>query len=141
MKNFSTIFILFLALTVSGCGFEFIAAPIISGVIMWYEGEANKYYNYESEVMYRAVKRTAEELNFEIHENRSPDSDGDSYVAVGENDRFKITISKIESNITLVAIRINFMGDKPYAELFYERLDNQVNTIAFENGVPVANKH
>jgi len=136
MKNFyylATILLLML----SGCGAEFIIGPIITGVIRWHDGEAKKYYNEDSVVVYRAALRTAQELNFEIKKNIPPDESGDSLITVDENDRLKIAIQQIESNITLVAIRVNLMGNRHYAELFYKKLDEQVNIIEFdESGLP-----
>jgi len=132
------IFILFFVL-LGGCGFEFLISPIVKGVVTWVQGEAHKYYNYDSEAVYRAVKRTAKELNYEITSD-DPKENGDYKLVVGVNDKFKISVDRIEPNITLVSIRINFMGDKPYAELFYKELDVQLNTIEFDkDGIPIKN--
>jgi len=133
-----TIFILF-SIFLAGCGFEFLVSPLVKGVITWVEGEAHKYYNYDSDVVYKAVKRAARELDYEISSD-DPPKDGNYKLVVGNDDRFKISIDRIENNITLVSIRINFMGDKPYAELFYKKIDEQVNTIEFnEDGIPIKN--
>ena len=50
----------------------------------------------------------------------------------GENDRFKISIKHVEPEISLLKIRVNFMGDKPYAELFYKKVDDNLNGIEFD---------
>jgi hypothetical protein len=132
MKNFLLVFFLIFAI---GCEFVPFFSPIVQGVITWIEGEAHKYYSYDSQTVYFAVKRAAKELELAIQE------DGPEYVVVGENDRFKIKIITIEEDITKVSIRINFMGDKPYAELFYKEIDSQLGIIEFENGQPQLNLH
>jgi hypothetical protein len=74
-------------------------------------------------------------MGFTITED-NPDEE-DFYLSVGENDRFKVKIIKIEENITRVSIRVNFMGDKPYAELLYKHIDNELGIIEFDkNGSP-----
>tara|TARA_Y100000034_G_scaffold133308_1_gene198424 strand:+ start:3614 stop:4030 length:417 start_codon:yes stop_codon:yes gene_type:complete len=123
-----------------GCGAELLigplVSPIIQGAIMWKEGEAHKYYNLDSDSMYRAAKRTALEVGYPIERDDIPDQ-GNYYLIVGENDRLKISVDRVEPNVTRVSIRVNTMGDKPYAEMFYEKLDSQVNVINFDpNGQP-----
>ena len=132
MKKFLLVFFLIFAV---GCGFVPFFSPIVQGVITWIEGEAHKYYDYDSQTMYYAVKRAAKELDLAIQE------DAPEYVVVGQDDRFKIKIIKIEEDITKVSIRINFMGDKPYAELFYKEIDKQIGIIEYENGQPHLNLH
>jgi hypothetical protein len=132
MKKFIPLFVFFLFL--SGCGVSFLgpAASIVGqAYIKWNEGEAHKYYNLDSETMYRATKRTANEFGYVVSRD-DPPQNGNFYLVVGSNDRFKINIKKIEKNITLVSIRINFMGDKPYAELFYKNLDEETSVIEYD---------
>jgi hypothetical protein len=45
---------------------------------------------------------------------------------------FKIEIKKVQSNITEVKIRVNFLGDKPYAELIYKKIDSNLDVINFD---------
>ena len=134
---------IFIILSVSlvGCGAELLISPlssvIVGGVITWKEGEAHKYYNYKSDTLYRAVVRTADELNYPTIQNK-PGQEGDYTLIVGNNDKFKIKVKKVEEYMTLVSIRVNLMGDKPYAILFYEKLDEQVNCIEYDiEGKPV----
>lgn len=139
MRKLTIFMLLFLFL--SGCGMEFLVSPIVAGVVRWIEGEAHKYYNYDSETLYRAVKHAAKELNYEIQDDKKLEN-GNYKVVVGENDRFKISIDRVENNVTRVSIRINIMGDKPYAELFYEKIDEQVNIIEFDiNGIPIKDEN
>ena len=126
---FASLFLLFLA----GCtAIPNLASPIVSGVVMWYEGEAHKYYNEEAHTVYRAVKTSVKELDHVIVKDEQT-KDGGYYIVAGDTDRFKITIRPVKPHITDVQIRINFMGDKPYAELIYRQVDSNTNTIDFDD--------
>ena len=49
-----------------------------------------------------------------------------------------VTIKKIEGNVSKVSIRVDVIGDKPYAELLYKRIDDELNVIVFDDqGMPV----
>ncbi len=139
MKKLLAILILPLFVSCGGVELLFpLTSPIIQGVIMWKEGEAHKYYNLDSDSMYRAVKRTAINIGYPITRDDLPDG-GSFYMIVGENDRLKINIQSVERNVTKVSIRVNIMGDKPYAEMFYDKLDTEVNVISFDpQGRPTA---
>lgn len=129
----STFCLLFLA----GCGAEILIAPIVSGVVAWSEGEATKYYDADSELLYFAVKRVCKELDYPVTRDDKPKK-GKYYLIAGENNRFKISIAPVQPDISYVKIRIDFMGDKPYAELFYKHLDEQIKIINFDpEGNPV----
>jgi hypothetical protein len=132
--------IIFMNFFVVSCGPIDPLSPIVSGVIMWIEGEAHKYYSHDSGTIYRSVKRACEELNYQITKDEIPDSSSSQnyYVVAGTNDRFKINIKEIEKNIAKLSVRVNFMGDKPYAELLYQKVDDQLATIEFgPDGRPV----
>lgn len=134
MKNLA-ICLLFLAFF--GCQVAPLAGPVVTGVVMWIQGEAHKYYYGDSEMLYRATKHTCEELGYQITRD-DPPADGSYYLIVGANNQFKITIIQADPNIAKVSIRVNFIGDKSYAELIYKRIDEHLNTIEFdEEGNPV----
>ena len=42
-----------------------------------------------------------------------------------EQDRFKIKVVAVRSNGTNLKIRVNIMGDHPYAELIFRKVDAQ----------------
>lgn len=132
MKKFGILF-LFLCFF-SGCGVNPIEI-IVDGVIRWVEGEAHKYYNVDTPTLYRAVKRACHDLDYEIKKDKP--SGSEFYLIAGNNDRFKIKIKRIEENISRLSVRVNFMGDKPYAELLYKKVDEELSTIEFDNGHPV----
>jgi len=139
MKKFTLIFALLLAIVVlPGCTavnpFN-LASPIITGVVMWKEGEAHKYYNEELPTMHRSVKSALKELNLPVTKEE-PVKDG-FYIVAGDQDRFKIYVLTVKPHITKVNIRVNFMGDRPYAELVYRTTDSYVDTIEFEKGRPI----
>lgn len=138
-KLFAFCWLLFLPV-IAGCSLAGIgivggaAGAAIQGYIMWKQGEATKYYFADEQVLYRAVEKSAKDLELPIKKNEL-DKEG-YHISVGEKDKFKIKIEKAEKNISKVCIRINFMGDKPYAELFYKQIDENLNIIEFENGTP-----
>jgi hypothetical protein len=135
MKN---TLILTLCLTFfAGCGAEMIIGPIISGIVMWKNGEATKYYDADSKLLYHASKRVCKELAYSIARDDEP-KDGQYYFVAGENNRFKIKITEVQKDISSVKIRVDFMGDKPYAELFFKHLDEEISVINFDpEGNPV----
>lgn len=125
----------------SGCAVSpFLVSPIVTGVTMWHEGMAHRYYNEESRTLYRATKTALKELNHPITKDE-PTRDGGYYLIAGDEDRFRITIRPVKPHITEVKIRINLMGDKPYAELVYSQIDLNTNSIEFDNeGRPTKNR-
>jgi len=131
MKNV----LIFCLLFFTGCGVELILAPlvspIVSGVIAWNDGEATKYYDADSKLLYHASKRVCKKLEYEITRDDEP-KEGQYYLIAGENNKFKITITPMQSDISSVKIRIDFMGNKPYAELFYKHLDEEIRVINFD---------
>lgn len=134
-KIISFIFFLTIPFIFVGCGLGSagIVSPVITGYATWKSGEASKYYESSHTRIYNAVKRNCEKLQYKISKEKKLKNDCDYIVAEGENHTFKITIVPVQPNITQVKIRIDFMGDKPYAELFYKKLDEQLNIIWFDN--------
>ena len=121
-----------------GCGPELIIGPAINFYLAWKDGEAHKHYHYDSGIVYRAAKRSMLELGIPITQDDGK-NDSNYYFTAGENNRFKVTITHIETNISRLSVRINFMGDKSYAELFYDKMDNQLSVITYDpEGKPVS---
>ena len=132
MKNFFRSLIFCLPLVFfAGCEVVPFVSPIVTGVVMWYEGEAHKYYYEEPSTLYRSTKLALKELDHPILKDETQ-RNGDYYILAGEGDKFKITIRKVKPHIAEVKMRINFMGNKPYAELIYKHIDNNLNTIDFD---------
>lgn len=128
------IFLLFLFFY--GCSvIPILVSPIITGVTVWNAGEAKRYYNENCTSLCRSVKAALNELNMPIKKDSIYKNS--RYLVAGENDKFKILISQANPHITEVKIRVNFLGDKPYAELLFNQIDLNTNTINFdESGKP-----
>lgn len=133
MKKFMLFFVLLFAL--AGCQVAPFVGPIVTGVVMWKDGEAHKYYNEESAPMYRHTKSALRELGIPV--NRDVPEKNGYYIVAGDRDRFKIHVTQVRPHITKVSIRVNFLGDKPYAELVYKTIDANTDTIEFERGRPL----
>lgn len=139
MKKLAAL-LLFLAISITGCEVAPLAGPIVTGVVMWVQGEAHKYYYQDSETLYRAAKHASTELGYEVIRDDPPEN-GNHYLIVGQNNQFKITIKQVDPNIAKLSIRVNFMGDKPYAELLYKKIDEHLAIIEFdEQGNPVIHR-
>jgi hypothetical protein len=124
----------------AGCEALPFVGPIVTGVAMWMDGEAHKYYDNEPDVLYRATKRALRDLNIPITSDE-PGEDETYSIVAGDEDRFSINIRRAKEGIGEVKIRVNFMGDKPYAELIYSRIDDTLDRIDFDNdGVPTQKK-
>lgn len=104
--------------------------PAISAYVAWDEGEAHAYYATDSYSAYRAVKRALGDLEYNITQDDKTDY-RTYYLVADSNDRFKITVTQVEPYVTKVSIRINFMGDKPYAELIYKELEDELDIIDY----------
>jgi hypothetical protein len=127
----SMIFLIFFA----GCGPELLA-PAINFFLVWKNGEAHKCYRHNADTVYFAAKRSLRELDIPLVEDEQDEEPGYYFIA-GENDRFKISVDVIEPRISRLSVRINFLGDKEYAELFYRKVDKELSTIEYdENGRP-----
>lgn len=123
--------LIFFSLFMTGCGPEVLIGPAINFFLVWKEGEAHKCYRHDSATVYRAAKRALREMDISIVEDE--DNAGPNYYFIaGENDRFKVSIDRIEDKISRLSVRINFMGDKQYAELFYQKVDEELDTIQFD---------
>lgn len=124
--------VLMLCLPLIGCQIVPFVGPIVTGVIMWREGEAHKFYYEEPSTLYRSAKLAINELGYPIIKDEIQ-RNGNYYIVAGDDDKFKIIIRKIKPHIGEVKMRVNFMGNKPYAELVYKHIDNNLNTIDFDD--------
>lgn len=142
MKKISFLLLLLAVLFTGGCGSASLflggAGAVVQGYIYWKEGEAHKYYQYDADIMYKATKRALDKMNLPIKEDKLVPAakshrgtiPGHRMIATSNN-KFKIKIISREKNVTEIAIRIDFMGDKPYAELIYAHIDRQVTMVEF----------
>lgn len=103
----------------------------LKGYVTWKKNEATKYYFADANILCRAVENSAKDLNLPI--TKTENKKGVYYINVGEKDKFKIEVTQVEKDISKVWIRINFLGNKPYAELFYKKIDENLNVINFDH--------
>ena len=119
--------------TFLGCGAsDIIVTPLVNGVIMWKEGEAQKYYAFPSKHVYLSMKHVLDNNNLKITQDII-EKNNTFKVSAGKENKFYIKIVPAEPNICRVDIRVDFLGNKPYAELLYKELDSAVNTIEFDS--------
>ena len=134
MKKLILISVLFLSVIGCTSAISLITNPIIDagvqGYLLWKDGEATAYYATDANTAYAAVKRTLVELGYKITKDE-PKSNNSYYVVAKSNDEFKVTIKQTENYVTAVKIRIDIMGDKPYAEMIYKKLEKQLDVIDF----------
>lgn len=147
MKKFIITILLLLWVGFLGCSPAIFLGGIgtaVQAYVYWKEGEAHKYYKYDADIMYKATLRAIKKMDLTVTQDtvvapkksRKGSIPGHHLIATS-NDRFKVKIFSTDKNVTEVSIRINFMGDKPYAELLYAYIDDQVNVIVFnENNKP-----
>ena len=134
MKKY--LFILALIFTVFGCtALEPFVAPIVSaGVqayVMWKDGEASAFYACDLNTAYVSVKKVLSDMNYTIESDKPDEKGAYHIVAKSYKDTFKVTVLKTEDYVTEIKIRIDIMGNKPYAELIYKRLERQLDVIDF----------
>jgi hypothetical protein len=141
MKKF-LMYQLFFLIFFMGCATSpLLLTPIVTGVIYWKEGEARKYYAESSSLIHRATVLALQDLNHEIISD-DKNTDGSYTISAGNDDKFKIKIKMVKPEISEVRIRVNFMGDKPYAELIYKMIDAHTSTIEYDqNGIPTKVKN
>lgn len=125
--QFLAFFILF---AIAGCvGPEIFLGPAVTGVIYWINGEAHQYYENDTEVLYRSTKHALAKLELKITKDISKDNT--HYLSAGDKNRFAISIQNVDKKISRINIRINFMGDKDYAELIYKKIGEELDIIQY----------
>ena len=128
-------------LIIVGCrSFSPFSAPIKNDSSpVWVNEEATKYYKSELNNTYCATKRTCVALEYSISREKS--NNKMHYLMVRIKERFKIRITSISPETTEVKIKINNIEDKSYVELFYERLNKEIEIIHFDDhGLPTDSK-
>lgn len=127
------IFLVFLLIgAISGCSFLspfMLISPIIQGYIMWKDGEATKYYRLEPYQTYHFLKIVLNDLGHKIITDEIQKNGSFYIVSQSKNHKFKINVVNADIGITALKIRIDFMGDKPYAELIYHNLDQKFEAL------------
>jgi hypothetical protein len=131
MRRISLLFLLIIGIIfTAGCELAPFIGPAVNIYVAWAEGEAHAYYVTDGKTAYGAVKRALRELDYPITTD-DDNGDGQYYLVADSRDRFKITVEQVEPYVTQISIRINFMGDKPYAELIYQKLEAELDVIDY----------
>lgn len=134
MGNFFKFLVVF-SIFFSGCAAlapTALISPAIQAVIMWKDGEAHKFYPHNVKVMHSATLRSLQSLGVSF--KKEDFSKGTYHITATQHNKFSIKIVTTELYVTRVSIRVDFMGDKDYAELIYKTIDEKLNTIVYENG-------
>jgi len=123
------IFFVVFGIFLSGCQFAGFISPIVTGVIIWKEGRAYKYYDLDEDVMYKAIKRTLKESSIRIIE--------DKYTRFGRHiqaqgrDAFSFYIKNMNHGTTEVSLRINTFGNKSYCEMVFSQIDENTGLVEY----------
>ena len=129
------IFLIFFSF-ISGCQFIPLFTPIITGIIIWKDGQAHKYYDLDKDIMYRSVKYSLQDLGFKI--TKAQKSKKGYTIYAENNDKFSVQVDEIKKEVTDVSVRVNTFGNKSYVELLYKKIDENLDTIKFDiKGMPV----
>ena len=134
-KFFSTTLVfLFVGLvSLIGCnaGPEIFVGPAINAYVFWAQGEGHTYYKFNAKLVEKSLKRTANDLGYKIDKEESKDDKVTLHLS-STNNKFKVTVRKIEPEITKMSIRVDFLGDRPYAEMIFNSVEKNLNTIEFD---------
>ncbi len=136
-KRVIVVFLLFATSLLSGCPAAMLipaiggpqVVPIMGatyqGYVVWKGRESSKYYIYDSNTVCQAVKQSCEQLKLETVIQNPVSENGCSLETKG-NYPMEINVSHVEKNLTKVVITIALFGDKPYAELLYRTIDDNI---------------
>lgn len=123
LRKLITVVALVGALALSGCEMFNPIGPIIQIGIMWKQGEATKYYNTDQATLLKATKDALTELDLPVTRE---EADGHTvYLRAGTDDRFKVKVTHVNNKVSKLSIRVNVMGDKPFAELVFRHVDGK----------------
>jgi len=122
------VFLFFAASLISGCA----VLPILSifgasyqGYTVWEGRESTRYYACDLDTAYQAVKRSCEQLKLKTAIQKPASEHGYS-LEIKENHIMQINVLPVETNLTKIVITIALFGDKPYVELFYKTVDDNI---------------
>jgi Protein of unknown function (DUF3568) len=129
IKRMISIVFLFLAASlISGCA-VFAVLPLFGasyqGYTVWEGRTSTRYYAWDLDTTYRAVKRSCEQLKLETVIQNPASEHGYSLETKG-NHPMQINVLPVETNLTKIVITIALFGDKPYIELFYKTVDDNI---------------
>ncbi|MGA2526204.1 MAG: DUF3568 family protein [Smithellaceae bacterium] len=132
LKNIIWCAYLFCAVNIIwGCGIlPFIPAvgtTVFDGFVGWKGRQAVKYYAEDIATMRRAVMQSSRQVHLKIV-HKSTEENGYS-LELECKEPLQIDILPFEKKITKVMIKISLLGDKQFADFFYQMIDANVAKI------------
>ena len=98
-----------------------VVGTFYDGYVGWKGHQAVKYYAEDIGTIHRAVMQSSRQLNLKIV-RKSADRKGHS-LELKCKEPLQIEILPFEKKVTKVMIKINMLGDKKFADFFYQRID------------------
>jgi hypothetical protein len=164
MRTLVKLVLIFFLLSVAGCAATALVAPVAGGIsvaydlyVKWKDGEATKYYHYNTAVVHRALSMALHDLGIPVSSDsagidQKPEAPRRFFhkkqgttkgfrILAGNNNKFKVKIEPVETDISRLKVRIDFWGDKPYVEALYQKVDEYLNVVTFgPDGKPTLNE-
>jgi hypothetical protein len=95
------------------------------GYSFWKSAESTRYYAYDLDRTFEAVKRSCERLKLGTGTQNLGSGKGYSLETNGDHP-MEIDVLPIEKEFTSVAIRIGLFEDKQYVEFFFRIVDETI---------------
>jgi len=95
------------------------------GYVVWKRGQSTRYYAYDLDRTYQAVKLSCEQLKLKAEIQNLGSGKGYFLQTWGDH-RMEIDVLPFEKGLTSVVINIGVFGDKEYVEFFYRIVDGNI---------------
>ena len=127
--------LLFVAI-LSGCSFVGLLSPIVTGVVIWKEGRAHKYYDLDMDVVHRSVRNTIRDMNMTLAYDAKVRGGWD--ICGRSGDSFYFSVRSARSGMCDLSLRVNTFGNKSLSEAVIKKVDDNVSVVNFDDlGRPV----
>ncbi|WP_320170355.1 DUF3568 domain-containing protein [Maridesulfovibrio sp.] len=110
-KITSLVLMIFLCLSVSGCGVVLLGGAAAGGTYVYVAGKATQKYNADLGTTYKSAIAACKELNLKIDSAKKRLSDA-SIKAVDVDTTVYIDLSSSSSKVTEVTVRYGILGDE-----------------------------
>ena len=128
-------YLLFVAI-LPGCSLVGILSPVVTGIVVWKEGRAHKYYDLEIDVLRRAVLNTMKEMGSTIVYDKKVSGGWD--ICSKGGDTFYFSVRKSRSGLCDLSLRVNTFGNRSLSESVIKRIDDNVGLVNYDDlGRPV----
>ncbi|MGD0022226.1 MAG: DUF3568 family protein [Smithellaceae bacterium] len=101
-----------------------VVGTVYDGYVGWKGHQATKYYAEDIGTIRRAVVKSSQQLHLKIV-RKPADTKGHS-LELKCKEPLQIEILPFEKRVTKVMIKINLLGDKQFADFFYQRIDANI---------------